>query len=170
MARVTVYIGIGTNLGDRRSHIDFAVERLDAIADSQLVAVAEVIETAPVGPVAQGAYLNTVAAIVTGRFPDELLADLQAIERGRGRDRHREQRWGPRTLDLDILLYGDQIVRAPRLAIPHKRLAERVFVLRPLAEIAPELRVPGTGHTVTSMLDALYDRNGGMDPSTEGSV
>ncbi|MBN4052499.1 2-amino-4-hydroxy-6-hydroxymethyldihydropteridine diphosphokinase [bacterium AH-315-K20] len=170
MDRVTAYIGIGTNLGDRRSHVNHAVEQLDALPDSRLAAVATVIETEPVGPISQGAYLNTVAALETGLAPVELLGCLHAIERQRGRDRQREERWGPRTLDLDILIFGDRVVQEPGLTIPHRRLAERAFVLVPLAEIAPELRVPGTGHTVTSMLDALYDRSTGMDTNAEGSA
>ncbi len=170
MHRVTAYIGIGTNLGDRRSHVEHAVEQLGGLPDSCLTAVATVIETDPIGPISQGTYLNTVAAIRTGLAPIGLLDLLQDIERQRGRDRATETRWGPRTLDLDILIFGDRVVQMPGLVIPHKRLAERAFVLIPLAQIAPDLPVPGAGHTVGSMLEALYDRSTGMDTNAEGSV
>ena len=170
MHRVNAYIGIGTNVGDRRSHIEHAERQLDALPDSRLVAVATVIETEPVGSIPQGQYLNTVAAIETGLAPAALLECLHGIEQERGRDRDCEKRWGPRTLDLDILIFGSRVVQEPGLTIPHKRLAERAFVLVPLAEVAPELLVPGTGRTVMWMLEALMDRSAGSGTNAEGSA
>jgi len=170
MERVVVHIGIGTNLGDRLAHIAHAVTRLDAMPETRLRRVAAAFETRPVGPVEQGLYLNTAAAIETGLAPSALLKCLQAIERERGRDRSGEARWGPRTLDLDILVYGDQIVHEPGLVIPHKRMHERAFVLRPLAQTAPELVVPGTGHTVSQLLDALPRRTDQPATDPRGSA
>ncbi|MFG0260265.1 MAG: 2-amino-4-hydroxy-6-hydroxymethyldihydropteridine diphosphokinase [Phycisphaerales bacterium JB041] len=156
------YIGIGSNLGERREHLDAAVDALGGMPETELGEVATVIETDPVGPVAQGAFLNTVASVRTGLTPVALLEQLHRIERERGRDRASEARWGPRTLDLDILLFGDRVVREPGLVVPHKRLHERGFVLIPLDEIAPELVVPGTGRTVRQLLDALLGADTGL--------
>lgn len=149
------YLGIGSNLGDREGHVRGALEALGRLASTRLVAVSGVIETAPVGPVEQGDYLNAAAVIETGLAPRALLDELQRIERAHGRERNTEQRWGPRTLDLDILVYADVRLDVPGLTIPHPRLAERLFVLRPLAEVAPGLVVPGTGRTVAGLLAAL---------------
>lgn len=157
MRYVTAYIGIGSNLGDRHAHIRHALEHLAALTDAQPLRAAGIIETEPVGPVEQGLFLNTVAELSTALQPAELLAELHRIERERGRDRSRQRRWGPRTLDLDILLFGDAIIREPGLVIPHKHLHERDFVLRSLVELAPELTVPGTGHTVQWLLDNISD-------------
>lgn len=110
--------------------------------------VSEFIETAPVGGVDQGAYLNAAALLRTSLLPRELLDALHGIEREQGRDRSKERRWGPRTLDLDLLTYGDMIVCEAGLTVPHPRLHERGFVLEPLAAVAPELVVPGLGKVV----------------------
>ncbi|MFG0243903.1 MAG: 2-amino-4-hydroxy-6-hydroxymethyldihydropteridine diphosphokinase [Phycisphaerales bacterium JB054] len=168
MDRTVVYIGIGSNLGDRRAHIAAAVRGLGEMPETLLGRVATTIETDPVGPIEQGAFLNTVASITTGLAPLELLECLQAIERERGRDRGHEARWGPRTLDLDILVFGGRVVREPGLIVPHKRLCERGFVLIPLAEIAPELDVPGTGRTVRQLLDELLGADAGPGADRRG--
>lgn len=168
MDQTVVYIGIGSNLGDRHAHIAAAVRGLDEIPETLLGDVATIIETEPVGPIEQGAFLNTAASIKTGLSPLEILECLQAVERTRGRDRGSETRWGPRTLDLDILIFGDRVVQEPGLIIPHKRLHERGFVLRPLAEIAPELKVPGTGRTVRQLLDELLGADAGPGADLRG--
>jgi 2-amino-4-hydroxy-6-hydroxymethyldihydropteridine diphosphokinase len=157
---VTAAIALGTNLGDRRAHIAFAFDALARLPDSKLIASSRVVETAPVGPVEQGDYLNAAAVLETNLPARDLLGHLLSIERLRGRDRAREQRWGPRTLDLDLLLYGDRIIDEPGLAVPHPRLHERLFVLGPLAEVAPDLVVPGLGRTVEQLLKRASSATG----------
>lgn len=142
-------------LGTRAEHIDAALATLARGPSTRLVARSRVIHTAPVGPVPQGEYLNAAAVIETTLDPDRLLARLLIIERDRGRDRAREGRWGPRTLDLDLLLFEGLEIDRPGLTIPHPRLAERAFVLIPLAEIAPDWIVPGKAGAGRSVADLL---------------
>jgi 2-amino-4-hydroxy-6-hydroxymethyldihydropteridine diphosphokinase len=149
---ITACLALGSNLGDRRRAIDSALEHLDRRA-GRIVRISRVIETRPVGPPGQGPYLNAAAAIETMLDPRGLLRVCLAIEREHGRDRTSGERWGPRTLDIDILLYGDAIVNEPGLAIPHPRLHERVFVLKPLAEIAGELLHPVLGVRIKLLLE-----------------
>jgi 2-amino-4-hydroxy-6-hydroxymethyldihydropteridine diphosphokinase len=129
------FLGLGSNLGDRRAHLRNAVA---AIPD--LVAVSDVYETDPVGGPEQPAYLNCVVELDTERSPHELLDLAHQLEAAAGRVR--TVRWGPRTLDVDVLLVGDERVDEPDLVIPHPRMYERAFVLIPLSDLAPEL-VPG---------------------------
>jgi 2-amino-4-hydroxy-6-hydroxymethyldihydropteridine diphosphokinase len=153
MQATAAYIGIGSNLGDREATIAQALELLDEPPAIRLARVATVRETAPVGIVDQPAFLNTVALVETTLGARELLDKLLALERRLGRVRTGE-RWGPRTLDLDLLLYGDAKLDEPGLTVPHPRLHERRFVLEPLYELAPDLLVPGRGR-VGAMLSAL---------------
>lgn len=158
MSSERVFIGIGSNLGDRRAHLNAALEALDDDPAIHLESVSRVRETDPVGPVPdQGSYLNAVVAIRTDLSPHELLAALLDIERANGRDRTTESRWGPRTLDLDLLVFGELTIDEPGLAVPHPRLTERRFVLEPLADLAPDLSVPGTGRRVAEHLAALIE-------------
>lgn len=152
---VLAAIAVGSNLGDRSAHVAGALRGLRALPRSRLVAASEPIETDPVGPPGQGPYLNAAALVETQLAPEDLLASLLAIERARGRRRTPGERWGPRTLDLDLLLYGDRVIEAPGLSVPHPRLRERLFVLRPLAAVAPDLPVPPDGRPVRELLDAL---------------
>ncbi len=122
---------------------------------SRVTAASSIFETAPVGPVPQGAFLNATAAVQTTLSARELLDRLQQIERSRDRDRAGEQRWGPRTLDLDLVLYGDAIIDEPGLTVPHPRMHERRFVLEPLAEIAADTVVPTLGLTVRQLLSRV---------------
>lgn len=148
-------IGLGSNVGDRAAHIRFALWSMAALPGTVVLRASDVIETAPVGPIPQGPYLNACALLETALEPGALLAHLQAIERARGRDRASEARWGPRTLDLDILLYGNWTVSRAGLTIPHPRLLERRFVLAPLSQIAPDMLVPGQNRTVSQSLSLL---------------
>jgi len=132
---VRAFLALGSNLGDRRAHLRLAMSRLPDV-----VAVSGLYETDPVGgPPGQGAYLNCVVELRTTRTPRELLAVAQAAEAAA--QRTRDERWGPRTLDVDVLLVGDEIVDEPDLIVPHPRMWERGFVLVPLADLAPELVV-----------------------------
>jgi len=156
-SRVTTLagIGLGSNLGDRQEHLDAGVRAIAALPGVRLVAVSPFIETDPVGPAGQGAYLNGAATIETTLGARALLDALLEIERTRGRERASEHRWGPRTLDLDLLLFGDAVIDEPGLRVPHPRMHERAFVLEPLAAIAPELDVPGFGRPVAALLAGL---------------
>jgi 2-amino-4-hydroxy-6-hydroxymethyldihydropteridine diphosphokinase len=131
------YLGIGSNLGDRLGYLQLAVDALVATADIEVVAVSRVYETAPVGGPPQDAYLNAVVAIDTGLDPFELLHECQRIEEHA--QRVRAERWGPRTLDVDLLLLDDCRVDDPVLTLPHPRMWERGFVLAPLRDVAPDL-------------------------------
>lgn len=131
------YIGAGSNVGDREANLREAMRALDAAARVKVNAVSSIYETAPVGGVPQPDYLNLAARLAVGNLaPEELLNELQRIERAFGRNRETETRWGPRTLDLDLLLFGDETRDTARLALPHPRMWERAFVLIPLREVA----------------------------------
>jgi 2-amino-4-hydroxy-6-hydroxymethyldihydropteridine diphosphokinase len=127
------FIALGSNVGDREAHLAHARARLASLPESRLVAVSRIEETAPLGPVAQGAYLNQMVLLETTLSPAELLAHGRAIEAERGRTRR--ERWGPRTLDLDIVRYGAQTVQLPDLTIPHPELRNRDFWQREIAEL-----------------------------------
>ena len=135
------FVGLGANLGDRRASILSAIEALRADADVDVVAVSSLRETDPVGNLDQPRFLNGAVALETHLRPRELLERLLAIERSLGRERT-GPRFGPRTIDLDLLLYGDEVVAEPGLTVPHPRLVERRFVLEPLVELDPDLTLP----------------------------
>jgi 2-amino-4-hydroxy-6-hydroxymethyldihydropteridine diphosphokinase len=148
---VRAYIGLGGNVGDRASNLERAVAALGADPDLDVVCVSTLRETEPVGYLDQPPFLNGVVAVETTLPPRELLERLLAIERALGRDRT-GPRFGPRTIDLDLLLYGAETLEEPGLTVPHPRLAERRFVLEPLAELDPELVLPD-GRRVRELLD-----------------
>jgi len=149
-------IGLGSNLGDRRAILDAAVAALADAPGVEVRAVSSYHETAPVGgPPGQGPFLNAAAAVEADPSAEALHAHLRAIEDRAGRTR--VVRWGERTLDLDLLLFGDEVINVPRLTVPHPRLPFRRFVLAPLAEIAPQARDPLTKRTVADLL-ALIER------------
>lgn len=139
----TAYLALGSNLGDRLEHMQRAIDMLARTPGVRVVAVSRVYETDPVGGPVQDDYLNAVVAIETGLDPWGLLAAAQQCEQAARRVR--AERWGPRTLDVDVLLYDDAELEDPALTIPHPRMWERDFVLAPLSDVAPEL-VPA-GHT-----------------------
>lgn len=140
---VEALIALGGNVGDVRSTFDGAVAMLCDGGDVRLVARSSDYRTPPWGVTDQPPFINAVIAVATALPPRDLLARALKVERAFGRDRENERRWGPRTLDLDLLAYGDLVLHAPNLTLPHPRLFERAFVLLPLAEIAPERVIAG---------------------------
>jgi 2-amino-4-hydroxy-6-hydroxymethyldihydropteridine diphosphokinase len=140
---VPAALALGSNLGDRLATLQGALDALAGTPGVEVVGASSVYETAPVGGPAQGAYLNAVVVVTTTLTPHELLAVGAAVEQRF--DRVREERWGPRTLDIDVLAYGDQVVDTPDLQVPHPRAHERAFVLVPWADLEPERVVPGHG-------------------------
>ncbi|MBI3087544.1 MAG: 2-amino-4-hydroxy-6-hydroxymethyldihydropteridine diphosphokinase [Candidatus Omnitrophica bacterium] len=150
MARV--FIGVGSNQGDRLANLSRAVQRLGATAGIRVVQMATIYETRPVGGPPQEDFLNTVVEIDTSLPPRELLSAIQAVEVQLGRTPSREQ-WGPRAIDLDILLYDDRVVQEPDLVIPHALMHERRFVLEPLVQLAPDLVHPVLRKTVSALLN-----------------
>lgn len=153
---MTVYIGLGSNLADPIKQVKKAIDDLVNIAQTKLVAVSSLYSSPPMGPQDQPDYINAVAALQTELSPEQLLDELQKIEQQHGRVRHRH--WGERTLDLDILLFGDQAIDDERLQIPHLGITRRAFVLYPLAEIAPEIVIPG--HDLIANLLPLCPKDG----------
>jgi len=139
---VRAFVGLGSNLGEREATLWKALEGLGATEGIEVVAVSSFRETDPVGVVDQPRFVNAAAALETSLPPRELLERLLDVERSLGRDRAVEERWGPRTVDLDLLLYGGESIDEPGLEVPHPRLAERAFVLEPLLELDPDLRLP----------------------------
>jgi 2-amino-4-hydroxy-6-hydroxymethyldihydropteridine diphosphokinase len=143
-------IGIGSNLGDRSAHLSAAVDGLTAVC--HIVGVSSVYETAPVGGPDQGPFLNAVVIADTARTPRSLLRELLLIERARGRAR--DARWGPRTLDLDLLLWDRETIDEPGLCVPHPHLQHRRFVIEPLLEVWPEVCMPD-GSAIRSASSAV---------------
>ena len=138
-----VYIGLGSNMESPRQHITTAIDALGEIQSTRILNVSSLYKSKPVGPQDQDDYVNAVAELETELMPLDLLDSLQTIENEHGRVRN--ERWGPRTLDLDILMYADEIIQNDRLTIPHIEMTNRCFVLVPLAEIKPDCRIPGKG-------------------------
>ena len=152
------YIALGSNLDDPLSQVRQAMTELQELAESRLISVSSLYRSKPMGPAEQPDYINAVAAIDTGLSPHALLDALQAIEQAHGRVRKGE-RWGPRTLDLDVLLYGEQVIDDQRLIIPHPGIAERAFVLYPLSEITSEdFNIPGHGPLQALLTRVAIDR------------
>ena len=157
----TSYIALGGNIGDRVVNMLWAIAAIGRLPETEVLAVSGFYNTPAVGgPPDQPDYLNAAARIATRLAPPDLLAGLLAIEIGRGRNRRMEQRHGPRPIDLDILLYADQIYQQPHLTIPHPRLHERLFVLLPLNEIAPDAWHPVLGCRIRELLTRILHPGG----------
>jgi len=155
---VTVYIALGSNLGDREASVRGALQQLDAHAGIDFLNVSSFHETEPVGPAGQQRYINAAAKLQTTLGPQELLEVMLAVEQQLGRTRDDQQKWGPRTIDLDLLLYGDDVIDKPGLVVPHPHMHERSFVLDPLVEIAATVQHPVLGEPIESLRRALSHR------------
>jgi len=144
---VVAFVGLGGNLGDAVLGIRAALASLDALPHTRLLRASTLYRTPAWGVTAQPDFINAVAMVETSLSPQDLLMQLLATERAAGRERSADSsgRWGPRTLDLDLLLYGDRVIDEPGLRVPHPHLHERVFALLPLVEIAPDAFIPGIG-------------------------
>jgi len=151
-----VYLAIGSNLASPLEQVNAALSALAEIPESQLVAVSDFYRPPPLGPQDQPDYLNAAVALETALAPEALLDHTQRIELQQGRER-KAHRWGPRTLDLDIMLFGEMQIDTPRLTVPHYDMKNRAFMLLPLAQIAPDLRFPDG--------DKLSDLLANLDPS-----
>jgi 2-amino-4-hydroxy-6-hydroxymethyldihydropteridine diphosphokinase len=152
---IPAYVGLGSNLGDSRRELETALNELGGLSETRLAQRSSVYRSAPLGFAAQDDFLNAVARLDTAIGAEALLDELLAIERRHGRERSFAN--APRTLDLDLLLYGEQSIATRRLTIPHPRMHERAFVLAPLAEIAPGSSIPGRGR-VEDLLAACQDQ------------
>jgi 2-amino-4-hydroxy-6-hydroxymethyldihydropteridine diphosphokinase len=149
---VRAYVGLGSNLGDRAAYLLLGLSALSRLPKTHLLRLSPVYETDPVGP-PQPPYLNMVAELETELSPKGLLAEMLRVEKALGRERR--ERWGPRTLDLDLLLYGDLVLEEEGLSVPHPRLHERAFVLVPLLDLLPEGRHPLLGQSFAELLASL---------------
>jgi 2-amino-4-hydroxy-6-hydroxymethyldihydropteridine diphosphokinase len=150
------YVGLGSNLGDSRSVLRRAIEAIGSFPDTRIVLTSPHYRTVPFGPVEQGAFINAVAGVVTRRSPLEFLQALRSLERQLGRAETRV-RWGPREIDLDLLVHGQETLATPELTLPHVGIPERDFVLYPLRDIAPQLHLPGMGR-VAELASRVTDR------------
>jgi len=151
------YIGLGSNLDDPEAQVRGALSSLRGLARTRVVAVSGLYRTPPMGPQDQPDYVNAAAGLLTRQPPEELLLSLQNMERSLGRVRTEGDRWGPRVIDLDILVYGKVQQSLPGLSLPHPGILERNFVLFPLCDIAPALLVPGQG-VVSELANRLGDK------------
>lgn len=151
-----VYLALGSNMGDRERNLSDAIEQISNMGKTILKAVSNIYETKPVGYLEQEDFLNMAVAIETELEPLVLLHKLQEIEKLLGRTR--EIHWGPRTIDIDILLYNDSKINAPRLVVPHPRMFERAFVLKPLKDIYPGTVIDGM--EIDELISKCGDRNG----------
>jgi 2-amino-4-hydroxy-6-hydroxymethyldihydropteridine diphosphokinase len=156
------YVGLGANLGEPRAQVELACGELDRIPRTRLVRASSLYRSEPLGHADQPEFVNAVAQVETGLSAERLLAELQAIEARHGRSRSFPN--APRTLDLDLLLFGKAVINEPELTIPHPRMHQRAFVLKPLLEIAPEIAIPGIGPAAARLAacsDQFVEKLGG---------
>lgn len=153
---VTAYLGLGSNIGNRTEQIEHAIDLIQGTSGIRIMKCSSIYKTEPIGYTDQPEFYNSVIQIQTSLQPNELLSVILNIEKKL--DRIRTIRWGPRTIDIDILMYGNQIVDEPHLKIPHIQLTKRAFVLVPLLEIAGSILVPGTTNKLTYYIEQLEDQ------------
>lgn len=154
----TAYISIGSNMGNRYNYLKGAVEQLTSHSRIEVTAISSIYETDPIGYTDQEPFLNMVIKVNTPLSPHELLLEIQKVENDLGRKR--EIKWGPRTLDLDILLFNNENIETEKLIIPHPRMHERSFVLVPLMEIDQHIVLPTTKMSISLIIEGLQDREG----------
>ncbi len=156
------YLGLGSNLGDRAENLAAARRSLERMRNTKLLRNAPTYETPPVGgPAGQGSFLNTVSLVETELTPQEFLKEIHKAERAIGRIREKEaERWGPRVIDIDILLWDGGRIEEENLTVPHPRLAERLFALLPLADLDKDLKHPGLNRTIGELLTTLTETDG----------
>ncbi len=159
--RESAYVVLGSNLDDPQQQVEKAFDLLADLPDTELIARSSLYRSAPFGPVEQPEFVNAAAELQTSLGASELLEHLQAIETSQGRVR--KERWGPRTLDLDLLVYGAELIDELQLTVPHPGIGERNFVLLPLREIAPELVIPGLGRIADIPIDENEPRIARID-------
>ncbi|MCF6411893.1 2-amino-4-hydroxy-6-hydroxymethyldihydropteridine diphosphokinase [Pseudalkalibacillus salsuginis] len=153
-----VYVALGSNIGDRQSFLDSALKEIDRLEGTHVEKISSIYETEPVGYKDQEAFLNMVAKVQTVLSPNELLDKLQSIEHALKRTR--EIHWGPRTIDLDILLYNQENIQTEELKIPHPRMLDRGFVMIPLYELQPDLHFPHTDKNFSTIIEERIDKKG----------
>ena len=154
---MTAYLGLGANLGDPQKTLSQALRELAKHPKIKLTQASSLYQTAPVGVVDQPDFLNAVVRIETALPPDALMTAVPSVEKKLGRVR--TIRWGPRVIDIDVLLYGAREIETPLIMVPHPRMRERAFVMTPLAEIAPSLTVPGEGRNAAKIASELPEKN-----------
>ena len=147
---IPAYVGLGSNLGDPLAQVQRAIDALDELPTTRLVAASGLYRNPPLGPKDQPDYVNGVAGLLTQLTPDALLAALKSLEGALGR-LPESMRWGPRHIDLDLLLHGNAVIDRPGLTLPHPGIADRPFVIKPLLDIAPDIDVPGLGRLAESV-------------------
>jgi dihydroneopterin aldolase/2-amino-4-hydroxy-6-hydroxymethyldihydropteridine pyrophosphokinase len=156
--RVIAYLGLGSNIESRENYLEHALNMLDDLRLTRVVRCSSIFDTDPVGPVSQADFLNLVAGVETLLPAEVLLEEMQNIEKKL--NRRREIHWGPRTIDLDLLVYGDQQVNTEQLSLPHPEISRRAFVLAPFTEIAPHVVIPGISRSVLELWQMLKEKEG----------